>query len=280
MSMGNKFGNTTRINAVQSVLRNLIQNNQNAVNFGYAEFPGAGPCNNACCTSSNIVRTLPKTGGAIDGAFGQCVFGPPSCLAPNDARPIAQTLLSVPSLWGTSQPPYPTVVLIVDGPPGCPFDDPNQTCQPALDAISTLRPSETDTFIVALGPDAQNNDCLWKMAERAGTPPGLLQVSENGPDPTGSLSAAISPIVAAAASTSCTIQLKSKPARMDLVAVYIGDREVPFYSTGNIGWNYVKQSSLRIQVRGADCQRLQQARQTDVSVLYGCSPCGEASPCP
>ena len=273
MSMGTKVGDTTRMGAVQTVLRTLIQSKQNEVNFGYAEFPGTGPCPNACCISFNSVATQPANYLAIDGAM-QCDFGP-SCLAQNDARPMAQTLMAVPGLWGNNQPYDPTVVLIVDGPPGCSFDDPSQTCQPALDAVSMLNGSATETYVVALGEDAQSETCLQKMAARGGTQMGLIPVSENGPDLTAALGEKIGPIVASAAETSCTIELKSKPPRMDQVSVFIKGTEVCHdFSTKN-GWTWADQKSVRIQLRGPACQMLQNARQPDVWVRFGCAPCGD-----
>ena len=281
MSMGTKVGDTTRMTAVQTVVRNLVQANQYAVNFGYTEFPGPGPCPNACCLPSNAVPTQARNWPAIEMATRPCDFGP-ACVAQNDGRPIAPTLMAVAGLWTDNPPNDPRVVLIVDGPPGCQFDDPSQTCQPALDAVSMLsRSSDTysaETYVVALGQDAQNDACLVKMALRGGTQ--ILGISENGQDLVSALSAAIAPIVAEAAATSCTIELKSKPARLDLVAVFIRGQEVPFDPSGNKnGWNFQNDSNIRIQLHGSSCQDLQGARPSEVSARFGCAPCGEASPC-
>ena len=282
MSMGTKVGDTTRMAAVQSAVRNLVQMNQYAVNFGYAEFPGIGACSNACCLPSNTVPTQSKSWPSIEMATRPCDFGT-ACLAQNDARPIAQTLMAVAGAWNTNPPHDPRVVLIVDGPPGCPFDDPSATCQPALDAVMMLNRSQeaysAETYVVALGQDAQNDSCLQKMALR-GAQIDPIEVSESGQDFTSSLLAAIAPIVGDAAATSCTIELKSKPPRPDLVSVTIMGREVPFDSSGRTGWNYQKGSNTRIQLHGSSCQDLQRVRQTEVVAKYGCAPCGEASPCP
>jgi len=282
MSMGTKIGDTTRISAVQSALRNLIQPNQNAVNFGYAEFPGIGPnCANACCVWSNPVPTQPNNWPVIDDAIRQCDFGQ-SCLAQNDARPIAQTLMTVPNAWGTN-PHNPTVVMIVDGPPGCPFEDPSQTCQPALDAVSMLRGLfQSKLYVAALGQEAQTNQCLKNMVGRGGNPTtGLIPIPEGFQDPVAALTLAIQPIVMDAAKTSCTIDLRSKPPHTDLVSLWIGPTEVPFDSSGMNGWNFEATSSVGIQVStGYWCQKLRNAKRADVTAKFNCAPCGEVSPCP
>jgi hypothetical protein len=213
----------------------------------------------------------------------QCDFGP-ACVAQNDARPIGQTLMAVAGAWTTNPPNDPRVVLIVDGPPGCPFDDPSEPCQSALEGVMTLSDSSgafsAETYVVTLGQDAQNDSCLQQMALRGGTQMGPIGVSESGPDLESALLAAIAPIVADAAATSCLIELKSRPSRPDLVSVTIAGREVPFDSSGKIGWNFQKGSSFRIQLHGSSCQDLQRARPKEVAAWFGCVPCGEAFACP
>jgi hypothetical protein len=281
MSMGTKIGETTRINAVQSALRNLIQPFQNKVNFGYAEFPGTGPgsCSNTCCGPTNTVTTQPNSLIAIGQAMDRCDFSQ-SCLAPNDARPIAQALMAVPTLRGSNSP-FSTVVLLVDGPPGCPSEDPNQTCQPALDAVSMLKNFSSDLYVVALGQDAQNNKCLRNMAARGTVFPGEpIGIWEGSQDPIAMLTTAIQPILDGAAETSCTIDLRSKPAHLDQVSLWVSGAEVPFDPSGRNGWRFQGDSSRRIEVSGRSCEDLRRARPADVYALFGCAPCGETYPCP
>jgi hypothetical protein len=142
-SMSTKFGdNGTRMTAVQAAVHTVTTANQNAVNFGFQDFPSLNGCSNGstCCPSADTAAyPSPLNAGAIDQAFRTCGPGPTvvGCVAQNDSRSVAQALSSAGDAFVAPRdiPNDRYVVLITDGAPGCVTDDPQQACSSALKVV-------------------------------------------------------------------------------------------------------------------------------------------------
>lgn len=278
-SMSTKFGDTTRMAAVQSAVYQAVFANNTAVNFGYQDFPSIDGCSDGsmCCPSSDyVVYAQPMSTAAINAALYHCNQSQPGmgCVAQSDSRPVSQTLSMVSGLFDS--PPYPTndryVVLVTDGAPGCTTEDSSQACMNAQMAVSTLSRAGIKTYVVGVGGDAQDEPCLQQIALMGGTSTPLFDVT----DPT-SLSKALAQIVDVAASTSCTIELNQKIADVTLISVFLQGHEICFDPTGRDGWSYAPGSSVRIEMHGSACDSLQTLHARDVMIWSGCSPCTNTS---
>ncbi|HEY4188565.1 MAG TPA: VWA domain-containing protein [Polyangia bacterium] len=284
-SMSTKFGdNGTRMTAVQSVVHAATTANQDAVNFGFQDFPSLNGCSNGttCCPSTDIpVYPSPLNAGAIDGAFRMCGPGPSvnGCVAQNDSRSVAQALSSAGDLFGAPRdiPNDRYVVLITDGPPGCVTDDPQQACSSALKVLSSWAHSSIKTYVIGIGDAAQDQQCLQSIALMGQASTNLFDVA----DPS-SLTKAINQIVDSAAAAACTVELLTSPSDPMLVSVFLQGRELCYDPTGRSGWSYPSYPSpMRIEINGADCAAVQAAPQPlDLVVSTGCLSCNTSLSCP
>jgi hypothetical protein len=276
-SMSTAFGNTTRMAAVQQSVRSLVQANQTIVSFGYQDFPSAASCTNgtACCANTDVVYpTLGTSFMSIDQALRMCDLAAsmPGCVSQSNARPIGDALNDA------LNSPFPifdfrvddkrdhTMVLIVDGPPGCSSEDPVSSCDSAKFQVSKLNNAPVKTYVVKVGDDAESSNCLQQIAQYGGAPVYM------GKDP-GQLMQSLTQIVASAAQAACFITLTAPPSDPSRVSLEIrGQRIQPDNGTMN-GWSYVGGSTDRIRVQGPPCTQLQDIEDDrDLVVWYGCPP--------
>lgn len=284
MSMG--FDNTTRMTAVQVAVHNAVFGEQTFVNFGYQGFPSFTGCQDSsmCCASSDDgLDAQPGAISAIDKVlYRPCdqsqSGGGTGCVAATDSRAVSQTLSSITSRFGPSADSSSDryVVLLTDGPPGCPGEDPKQACGAAQGVVSTLSSMShggIKTFVVDVGETFPNDPCLDQLAG-AGKAMPAFYVS----DP-ASLANTLNQITNVAAITSCTVVIPGG-GDPDSLQVYVGGKEVHYEMAGNNGWNVVSggpQSSLRIQLHGSACLFSLSFRDPSIVVFSGCPPCSMPS---
>ena len=276
-SMMSKFGDTSRMIAVQMDVHTVINNNQYVAEFGYEGYPSFTGCSSGgtCCAASDQV-IKPGTSPDIDSAlYAPCDpsgSGPGSgCVAPTDSRAIAQSLSwnVIGDLFSSATDPASQryVVLIADGPPGCPSEDASAACGAAESAVSALlKNAGIKTFVVGVGDTADGDICLGQMATMGGT--GMPYVASDS----GSLMKALTQVIGVISVTPCTIVLSQTPEDHSLVAVNVANKEIPYDMTEQNGWNFV--SPTRIQLHGTSCQYLQNFHSAPlIGIAYGCPPC-------
>ncbi len=279
-SMAAKFGDTTRMSAVQQTLRTLVMASQNAVNFGYQDFPSIGSCSNGgCCTNSSPVYPSPGAFGLIDQAMRTC-DGLPSmnaCVSQSDSRPVGDALRSTINP-GPSRVFLPDnmrdryLVLILDGAPVCDAEDPIQSCQTAQQQVSMLIRANINVYVVPVGDDAEMTACLRTIALQANNGTATVPFTYPARDP-AQLMMSMGKIVAKAAAASCVINLLSVPGDPTRVELFIRNHKILPDPSGQNGWSFIPGSPGTIQVHGTSCEELQDVQRTsDIEVWNACAP--------
>jgi len=285
MRLGGNGNDMSRMAAVQSALKTLLEANENAINFGYVGFPSLEDCPNGlvCCVNSSNDGYMPPQKGAafnITGMLMSCPNGPASmmgCTSPNDARPVAQALQTANSiLMGTTGDGDNQVVLIVDGPPGCPTDDPTTKCSAERQAVATLYNRNTKTFVIAIGDDAQNDSCLKQIAGFSSTDPFPVYDS-------ASLMNTLKGAMAVPLAAACTVEVNQNiygPGQLSLrLSDHNQDLQIPFIDGHQPdGWSSLGSSYTRLRINGMYCDMLQKSPSLKVDVKGGCPPCLASQP--
>jgi len=281
MQLGNGPNDPSRMTAVQTQLKNLITANQYAINFGYLGFPSLVACPNgmACCLTGTEDGYSPPQGGAalsIMTMLTSCVSGSsgPGCTSLNDARPMAQALQAVDGIFSSSPPSdgVRSVVLIVDGGPDCPSANAPSKCSAEKQAVATLSIHHVDTYVIALGDDAQNDTCVQQIATAGSS--SYPSAVDDVPSLASTLTRAMAPALAAA----CTLELTPGDYDPGLLSIRFSDvdqdHEVPYdTNTQHSGWSFQPQTLSRIKINGSYCVWLQSSSSLRVKVGYGCPPC-------
>lgn len=276
-SMATPLGDMTRATAVIRAIESVVDPNQNAVNFGYHEFPSRTGCMasaNGCCVSEE--KPWLKAGYLTDMTEWMLSCDPgqssTSCLSMTDGRPIAPALMKTHQLFTPSDgSPKRFVVLITDGPPGGCGEDPNEACTAAVTAVSDLaHPAQVPMTsgvvvpVVPLGDDATGNACLKMMATQGGyfpqPPPAPIKDFKT-------LSASLTQIVSRAADDYCTIRLNAtKVDPSSYVWLWANGHFIGAHDTNN-GWEFSPpDQSVWIRVYGEGCRTLQKSPLSRVDV--------------
>jgi len=276
-SMMSKFGDTTRMTAVQMDVHNVVDSNDSIIDFGYQGFPSFTGCptGGTCCSSTDDGL---QTGPAAKTSIDQVLYHPcdssgagTGCVAQTDSRAVSQALSDVFDLFTSNDPSSErTVVLILDGPPGCPTEDPGKACGSAQSQANWLLTHlGIKTYVVGVGDQAQGDDCLQQLASQGGTSNAYSAL-----DPSA-LMKTLTQIVNVAGIT-CTVELKVPPPDPNLVQVLVKGKEVHYDPTGSTGggWSYLSfgGSTVRIELHGSACALLSSPSQL-IQVWSGCAPC-------
>jgi len=269
-SMKTPFGDMTRMTAVQAAVYQIAQANEKAIRFGYEDFPAIEGCSDGsmCCPSSKYhTPALPMNAGSVNAGLNHCDQSGPGtgCVADSDSRALSQTLGDVADLFNPPDDHY--LVLIMDGPPGCPGEDPTTACNKAQAGETPLTSMGYKTYVIELGDQAQSDFCLNQLAHLGGTGTQLLSA-----DDPQSLGVALSKAMSVPLSTPCTVQLLGKISDPSLISVFVGpDRtEVHYDQSGSDGWSWVNGNG-RINLQGKACAAAQ--AHPGITVRYGCPPC-------
>jgi len=274
----NGSGDSSRMSAIQSQLKSVIMPNQFAVRFGYQGFPSLVGCQNgmACCVTGTEDGNAPPQKGAafsILPLLTSCPSGPPTngCTSPNDARPVAQALQTAEGLFGSSPKDGDrSVVLIVDGAPGCPGDDPGSKCTAEKQWVATLYNEGIRTYVIEIGDAAQADTCLQQIAAAGSS------TSPYAVDDVASLTMALSRVTAPALAAACTVELMPNGYDPTTLSVRLSDHdqdhEIPFDYNGHEGWSFAN-SWTRIKINGSYCDSLKASQTLTPVVLGGCPPC-------
>jgi hypothetical protein len=265
MSMSFGFSGGTRISEVQQKLHDGVMANQNAINFGYQEFPGTCSNNNSgCCSDSDTVG--PGSPQAVLQRL-QCDVGPGnSCVSQATSRPIADALRNARNLLGSDSFRERDLVLIVDGDPGCPFEAASDSCESAKNQLSSLNIDEKKTYVVAVGSEATAAPCLQMIASQGTTiPPAIYPAAT--PE---QLRESLKTIFAKAAEPACVISLDSAPTDSSMISVQIQNQKIQ-----SSDWSFVTGThDQTIEVRGTSCQMIQTLPQgPDLIDVWQDGPC-------
>ena len=275
-SMSSKFSDTTRMTAVQMDVHSIVASNP-TVAFGYQDFPSFTGCptGGTCCSSTDDGVT-PAIGAMSN--IDQMLYHPcdssgvgMGCVAATDSRAVSQTLAALDVFTSNDSTNDRYIVLITDGPPGCPTEDPGKACGAAQSQVSGLMThGGIKTYVVGIGDDAQGDSCLQQLATQGGTGTPYTALDS------GALMRALSQIANVAAVT-CTIDIKVPPDK-GLIQVQVQGKEIHYDQTGNTGgWSYdpvpFGNATDRIELSGSACLYLQNSRSAQLAVWSGCPPC-------
>jgi hypothetical protein len=268
LSMRTPFGDSNRMEAVQTAISGVVAANPKAVRFGYVEFPSVASCSNACCPSADYTFPTLSPMNDLSDQLLRCDSGPPQpgCVSAADSRPVAQALQTTENLFDHSTLNDKYVILLVDGSPGCPGE--TRACDAALQAASTLSQIPVNLYVVAIGDEAQNNACLKSIAMFG---PNAMAPYVVALDPK-SLDSSLDQLVSQMTAGSCTIELSSPPLNKSLISVVVNGSEIPNDPSMRDGWAWLGDNSRRIQIFGRRCADLRNSRKAEVR--SGCPPCG------
>ena len=286
--LGGNGNDTSRMAAVQSALKPLLEANQNAINFGYLGLPSlvACPSGMACCANNSQDGFMPPQAGAafnITGMLTSCPAGSApmtGCTSLNDARPVAQALQMLPDIFSGSSPYGDNqVILIIDGPPGCPTDDPTTKCSAERQAVATFHNNTSrmnDIYVIAIGDDAQNDSCLEQIAGASSADPFPVY-------DTSSLTNTLKGAMALPLAAACTVEVNPNPYGPGQLSLRLSDHnqdlQVPFIDANqHDGWSFLPGSGTRLRINGSYCDMLRASPTLKVSVKGGCPPCVASQP--
>lgn len=284
-SMGERFGDTTRMSAVTSMLEKLLMPLKSGLKFGYVESPSIEGCSSqSMCCATGLERSIwPSLDNWEDGlqrAFARCPPGSAStqgCVSSSPSRPITQALLTTQGIYSNISSSSKYAVLVLDGVPGCMGEDPVMACGTAGIQVSQLANSNINTFVVAMGDTSGSYPCLEDLAYRGKMPrPGPSPVY-SAQDPTA-LNGVLNEIIDAVAAPACRIDLDSPVPDATRVSLLAGLDEIPNDSQGKDGWRFVPGSQRSIQIFGKACRTILQTHAQDITLWSGCPPC-TAAPC-
>jgi len=279
-TMGATFGTTggTRMTVAQEAIRTVVSQRQKAISFGYEDFPApAGSCPNSggCCINlSPLSPVFPSLSNypLIDSALMSCdtSSGTSGCVFQSMSRPIADAIRNVymppqrPPLLDLFRGGDQRLILMVDGGPACSSEDSAASCSSALNQLSQVT-DRLRIHVIPLGLDAESSDCLRAIAlqSNSGGTNGQPFAFHAG-DPRQLLDS-LSAIVADAAKSACTIELREEVSDVNRVSVEIAGRVVPKDLSG---WTFVSGSKRLIDVHGSWCEEIQSRNDSEVIVYY------------
>jgi hypothetical protein len=277
-TMGNHFGNGTRLEEVSSALTSRLNKYGQVVRFGYVEFPGMSrSCSNTpngCCVGP-VTQPAPNTENGILSALGQCFSGS-GCVG-GDGAPTAQMLAQVNNAYadlltsgrGNSTPAeleLRFVLLITDGEPFCATGVQGDPCVQAANEVAGLSIQGIKTFVVVVG-DVPNDDtrggnaCLNSLANVSG-----IVRSAVGPFyyPATSDNALGTHLTSIITQTVCHLELLDEPADPDRTEIQFSMQvnagssnfmnvPVPRDTTHINGWDYERTADTKVTFYGAAC---------------------------
>jgi hypothetical protein len=281
-AMDTPFGNgtSTRLQSVQTILRNLVGYYQGSVLFGYGEFPatgqaqcgqgGPGVPGDGCCAGEIFAPTKYSI-----MAFDQYIHGCDRAPCASAQRPIDDALsrcrVSYTGLGdnGTSR----FVVLVTGGEPMCSSDPtPGAGCTDAQNAAAKLSNDEVKTFIVAVGGELASSTCLDILATTGGVPQQGSSPRfylETGP---GLLQSDLATIFEIIAENACHFDLRppgiADPDKVTVTFNGINGRMMVPHDPAN-GWELDNGSPFKIALYGQACMTYTSGQVQSIDILSG-----------
>jgi hypothetical protein len=262
------WGAETRLEAIQEQVRSLVQQYERAVRFGYQEFPSTS---NTCgggqgCCAGAVTPPGQRSRNAINNVLQACENGGQGCAQAQ--RPAADALAKVNKTFAsfstTGHNRY--VVLVLGGDPTCGemSGEPGaSSCEQTRTEVQRLNLAGIYTTVIGVGQEATTAACLGELA-LAG---GLLNSVVLAPTPS-SLTTSLADTVATMAEEACHLDVLTPPADPRNVNLIFDNEIVP--NDPSNGWEFDKNTSLKITVRGTWCSTM--LRTSRVEVVSGCLP--------
>jgi hypothetical protein len=264
------WGAETRLEAIQEQVRSLVQQYERAVHFGYQEFPSTSSAcggGQGCCAGA-VTPPGQRNRNAINNVLQACDNGGQGCAQPQ--RPAADALAKVnktfTSFSATNTGRNRYVVLVLGGDPTCGEmgGEPGaSSCDQTKTEVQKLNLAGIYTTVIGVGQEATTAACLGELA-LAG---GLLNSVILAPTPS-SLSTSLAGTVATMAEEACQLDVLTPPADTRSVNLIFDNEIVP--NDPSNGWEFDKNTSLKITVRGTWCTTL--LRTSRVDLVSGCLP--------
>jgi len=278
----NRFGGDSgsRLVGTQQVLQKLLPMYQNAIRFGYEEFPSSSSTTGCfdpggCCAGDVYPQPKPQGADGIKMAMGTCSKSPaPSNCVNSNESPSGNAISAVRDFYSTYDDHVSDryVLLITDGEPTCYYDNsgnpnPALACSKTTTEISELASMGMETIVVGVGDDVTpGNTCLESMAVQGslGHPRPPLYAHDSAALQTG-----LTEVLDELAGSACRITLRPSLVDPSTIQVWIGG--IPVQQSTTNGWSFDPQSSVRITINGMWCDTLQGKYPVDLEV-YACAP--------
>ena len=292
-SMQSSFAGTTRQDAAESALVNVVATYQSRVKFGFEQFPPDGSdraftdCpRNTCCAGSVGVDPQPnaykRMSGAINCGEGQNL----ACPAPTYDSASYAALAQVRDYFKsknsfTDDDRY--VLLVTASEPSCSAQsNSDDACKDALSAASDLGGLGALVVVVSVGYQPTPDSCLYRISQTGSSllPPANTSTLY-APSNLYGLNTALTEFVSAVAETGCTLDSYDPPPPAEAeLKIYIGNNQNPIPQDGQNGWSYANPDRTSITLSGAACDQFVMAQTNQISASYSCSTCGGSKACP
>lgn len=266
--MTGRFGETTQLAAARTVLEEHARRYQNAVRFGYIDFPGSVNCTmqGGYCCAGNLTPPGPNIQSFLV-ALNACNQNQ-ACSFAGNLRPTPSAIRSSVPVFNSSDGINGYMLLITNGRPDC-ESGPNPACTEAQTLLSQLAgpPLNVRTYVVAPGPLYPDDaDCLTGMALAGGAEATRDPYYYYASSP-GELSDRIDDIMHRIAEDACYLDVLSGPIQnADKAAVYWKNTEIP-----RDHWDLTQQGR-EIVLQGEWCERLIAEGEADFAVFPNCNP--------
>jgi hypothetical protein len=260
-----QFGSSpSRLSAAEAALENAVQIYQNFVRFGFVTFPGdAASCTGSdpdCCAGNFLDPTV-NGSSVFNMSVTSCDTIGASCAQGTD-RALGDALGQAKFFYKNDPDPVARYVLVLtDGPPGCPAA-PSLGCpSDATSAVSALlnQAQAKTMFIQLTGTNGDLDPCLkylWSLAGNGGVLP-----SATNPD---ALSHQLELILGPIARISCFINLGLQAPADQLQLLLDNVGRVP--NDQNNGWSYQNGSQSSIVLNGMYCTAFIQSGPTSLKI--------------
>jgi hypothetical protein len=260
-------------------LLNYMRENDGAIAFGYAEFPGRVSCdpNFGCCTRMPVSPSL----DSHDGIEHEWQCGSPASCQTSDDSPSGHVLSRIRAQYDsdTDPMPYRYVLLVTDGPPSC-QDEPDECGLAGRQAARLFSNLTIETMVLPLGTAARDDACLNSVAVMGHTrDPGATSFPWVS-DP-GQMSAQLRKMMSRVEERICRFYVNGEIKNRDSLAVTVDFKPLPRDPAHKEGWDYDPAADREIQVYGSACKKLrcQQLDGRDFRSEESCTQCGQNVTC-
>lgn len=284
-SMDIAFGSGTRYTTERDILKPLVVKYEDLIRWGYEEFPikvtdpgkPACPAGMSCCGDKVSVPPAFKNAVAVNARIETARMGY------DLATPTASGLKNVKDFYAgfTDGIKDRYVLLSTDGVPNCSGAGKvsGDACGDAVSEVSALLAMGVKTIVLAVSEEVAMAPCMEMLAAAGGAPrPGgpPSYYPSTTPD---ELKKALGDLVGGLAKPSCVIDLTKTPPDPKKVAVFADGVQVPWDPGHADGWDYDPPPNT-IRVFGSWCTKVETFMVKELSVRFGCPPCGATVSCP
>ena len=251
----------SRQTALQNVLRPLIKTYQQAIYFGYVEFPSPECQHGDCCSGAYLPPSY-NTLRLIERRWS--CEGQTTCPTRTNDSPVGAALWECRQRYDSAEqiPGTRNVLLFTDGEPACSSAADGKACDEAVKEVAELRSTQrVRTTVVALEPGLKTSACLMDMAGFGSDNPLYVAPDE------ATLRQQLEAFFKQLSLEACTFRLREPIVPPQRLAVTANGYVVKPDPTRTDGWAFDTVDDTRFTIHGSWCDKLRMSAVDDVDAF-------------